>query len=296
MMLIKEVEERKPPTHQQHSSTTTTSQKRRKLQAVPRNGSIRPEKGSRPYVIPQENRDYILAMWCGDWSELPQDSIRMLGAQNGPVQEDATSLLYTLGSHQDRNSHLVRLACLGPYLFGSTFFSKDCEVWARSAGIYFDPSKLVDSNMSAEVREAIMVLDTLAYHISFVLDICNMSRCTPSTTLHMAEKHKTFLRDFDKEAHYSTVRSMVEASDFFRLFRKKLTTSLGEEQILACFMIALKVSLAHCHGALDTMLTYIREKTYFFSGEELHSDVQAFCVALSPRMPMDYASEEIKFS
>ncbi|XP_054926804.1 cell adhesion molecule Dscam1-like isoform X1 [Dermacentor andersoni] len=38
------------------------------------------------------------------------------------------------------------------------------------------------------------------------------------------------------------------------------------------------------------------EKTYFFSGEELRSDVQAFCVALSPRMAMEYASEEIKFS
>ncbi|KAL1474641.1 hypothetical protein MTO96_020533 [Rhipicephalus appendiculatus] len=38
------------------------------------------------------------------------------------------------------------------------------------------------------------------------------------------------------------------------------------------------------------------EKTYFFGGEELHSDVQAFCVALSPRMAMDYATEEIKFS
>ncbi|KAL1487360.1 hypothetical protein MTO96_030974 [Rhipicephalus appendiculatus] len=40
----------------------------------------------------------------------------------------------------------------------------------------------------------------------------------------------------------------------------------------------------------------IVEKTYFFSGEELHSDLQEFCVALSPRMAMEYASEEIKFS
>ncbi|XP_077564303.1 cell adhesion molecule Dscam1-like [Haemaphysalis longicornis] len=37
------------------------------------------------------------------------------------------------------------------------------------------------------------------------------------------------------------------------------------------------------------------EKTYFFNGDELHSeDVEAFCVALSPRM--EYATEEIKFS
>lgn len=39
------------------------------------------------------------------------------------------------------------------------------------------------------------------------------------------------------------------------------------------------------------------EKTYFFSGEEMHSeDVEAFCVALSPRMDMEYSSEQIKFS
>ncbi|XP_075749711.1 uncharacterized protein LOC142814588 [Rhipicephalus microplus] len=38
------------------------------------------------------------------------------------------------------------------------------------------------------------------------------------------------------------------------------------------------------------------EKTYFFSEEELERDVQAFCVALSPRMTTDYGSEEIKFS
>uniref|UniRef100_A0A131YZM2 E3 ubiquitin-protein ligase TTC3 n=1 Tax=Rhipicephalus appendiculatus TaxID=34631 RepID=A0A131YZM2_RHIAP len=199
-------------------------------------------------------------MWCGDWSQLPQDSLRFLvTSQNSPVLEDAKSRLYTLGTPQDGNSHLVRVACLGPYLFGSTFFSKDCEIWARSSGIYYHPSKLVDSNISAEIREAILVLDTLAYHVSFVLVICNLHEYGPATTIHMAEKHRGFLTDFDKETIYSSVRSMVESSDFFRLFRKKLTvTALREEQILGCFMIALKVSLAHCNGALDTMLTYIR--------------------------------------
>ncbi|KAL1487364.1 hypothetical protein MTO96_030978 [Rhipicephalus appendiculatus] len=124
-----------------------------------------------------------------------------------------------LGTPQDGNSHLVRVACLGPYLFGSTFFSKDCEIWARSSGIYYHPSKLVDSNISAEIREAILVLDTLAYHVSFVLVICNLHEYGPATTIHMAEKHRGFLTDFDKETIYSSVRSMVESSDFFRLFR-----------------------------------------------------------------------------
>ncbi|KAH7951740.1 hypothetical protein HPB52_012171 [Rhipicephalus sanguineus] len=206
-------------------------------------------------------RGHSPAMWCGDWSQLPQESLRFLVAssQNGPVLEDAKSRLFTLGTPDDGNSHLVRVACLGPYLFGSTFFSKDCEIWARSSGIYYHPSKLVDSNISAEIREAILVLDTLAYHVSFVLVICNLHEYGPATTIHMAEKHRGFLTDFDKETIYSSVRTMVESSDFFRLFRKKLTvTSLREEQILGCFMIALKVSLAHCNGALDTMLTYIR--------------------------------------
>lgn len=198
-------------------------------------------------------------MWCGDWSQLPQESLRFLTSSSQSSLEDVKSQLYTLGTPDDGNNHLVRVACLGPYLFGSTFFSKDCEIWARSSGIYYHPSKLVDSTVSAEIREAILVLDTLAYHVSFVLVVCNMREYGPFTTVHMAEKHKGFLTDFDKETIYSNVRSMVESSDFFRLFRKKLTvSSLREEQVLGCFMIALKVSLAHCNGALDTMLTYIK--------------------------------------
>ncbi|XP_072144292.1 uncharacterized protein [Dermacentor andersoni] len=198
-------------------------------------------------------------MWCGDWSQLPQESLRFLTSSSQSSLEDAKSLLYTLGTPDDGNNHLVRVACLGPYLFGSTFFSKECEIWARSSGIYFHPSKLVDSTISTEIREAILVLDTLAYHVSFVLVVCNVREYGHSNVAHMAEKHKGFLTDFDKETIYSNVRSMVESSDFFRLFRKKLTvSSLREEQILGCFMIALKVSLAHCNGALDTMLTYIK--------------------------------------
>ncbi|XP_075549708.1 uncharacterized protein LOC142583223 isoform X3 [Dermacentor variabilis] len=198
-------------------------------------------------------------MWCGDWSQLPQESLRFLTSSSQSSLEDAKSLLYTLGTPDDGNNHLVRIACLGPYLFGSTFFSKECEIWARSSGIYYHPSKLVDSTISTEIREAILVLDTLAYHVSFVLVVCNVREYGHSNVAHMAEKHKGFLTDFDKETIYSNVRSMVESSDFFRLFRKKLTvSSLREEQILGCFMIALKVSLAHCNGALDTMLTYIK--------------------------------------
>lgn len=204
----------------------------------------------------------IPGMWCGDWSQLPQESLRFFGpnSQSAPAVEDGKSLLYTLGNPNDGNNHLVRVACLGPYLFGSSFFSKDCEIWARSSGIYYHPAKLVDNTVNAEVREAILVLDTLAYHVSFVLVVCKVrENGSPYAAVRMADKYKGFLDEFDKETIYANVRSLVEASDFFRLFRKKLTiSSLREEQIIGCFMIALKASIAHCHGALDTMLTYIK--------------------------------------
>ncbi|XP_077562679.1 uncharacterized protein LOC144178592 isoform X2 [Haemaphysalis longicornis] len=199
-------------------------------------------------------------MWCGDWSQLPQECLRFLSSSSPsePFLEEARSLLYTLGNAEDGNSHLVRIACLGPFLFGCTFFSKDCEIWARSAGLYYSRAQLVDST-NAEIREAILVLDTFAYHVSFVLVVCSEHGEGPCTGPRLSEKYKLFLEDFDRETIYTNVKTLVESSDIFKLFRKKLTISvLREDQIQCCFMIALKASIALRNGFLDTMLMYIK--------------------------------------
>ncbi|KAM7314290.1 E3 ubiquitin-protein ligase TTC3 isoform X2 [Ixodes scapularis] len=205
-----------------------------------------------------QNLRRACAMWSGDWSQFPQESLRLLNSkvETKSFLEDVKSLIFTLGSAEDGDNHMVRVACLGPYLLATTYFSKDCEIWARSSGIFFHPSKLSDNALTPEIREVILVLDTLAYHVCLLLVVSTGgNKCHIGCGLE--NKHQNFLKEFDKEVVYSKVVALVEPSEFFKAFRKKLQTTLKDEQILGCFMIALKASMAHCSGALDTMLTFI---------------------------------------
>lgn len=197
-------------------------------------------------------------MWCGDWGQLPQELLRFISSdtQSDLFLQEAKSALYTLGNSEDWDSQAVRVACLGPYLFGSHFFNKVCEVWARACGICYDQSRLQDASITDEVRETILVLDTLAYHVSFSLIVCSPRDVRPFAINRLAERYQAFLMDFDKEGSYPKAVALVEPSDFFKFYRKKLRTSLKESQILGCFMIALKASIAHCNGNLNPALTY----------------------------------------
>ncbi|KAM7314289.1 E3 ubiquitin-protein ligase TTC3 isoform X2 [Ixodes scapularis] len=197
-------------------------------------------------------------MWSGDWGQFPQESLRLLNSkvETKSFLEDVKSLIFTLGSAEDGDNHMVRVACLGPYLLATTYFSKDCEIWARSSGIFFHPSKLSDNALTPEIREVILVLDTLAYHVCLLL-VASTGGNKCHIGCGLENKHQNFLKEFDKEVVYSKVVALVEPSEFFKAFRKKLQTTLKDEQILGCFMIALKASMAHCSGVLDTMLTFI---------------------------------------
>lgn len=201
-------------------------------------------------------------MWCGDWHQLPQETVCLLKESEDCklYLEEAHDLLYSLGNEDDENdmSRSVRVACLDPYLFGHSFFSKETEAWARSSGIY--SLKITDNDYSREVREIILVMDTLAYHISVLLILSSDSKHVMPCS-RLSEEHKVLLCQFDEETAYMRAASIIQPSSIYGIFRKKLRpTTLNEEQVLGCFVVALKAALAHSSGSLGHVLHHVLEE------------------------------------
>ncbi|XP_064470323.1 uncharacterized protein LOC135385077 [Ornithodoros turicata] len=203
-------------------------------------------------------------MWCGDWRNLPQETLCLLrkSEECRTYLEEAQHYLYTLGNEEDENdmSRIVRVACLEPYLFGHSFFNKETETWARCSGIYHATIKVTESEFSREVREIVIVLDTLAYHISLLIQLTTATNMTQPIS-HLSEEQQDLLTLFDEQTSYAKAASLVKPSDIYSIFRKKLrVASLREEQVLGCFLIALKAALAQSSGSLGGMLSNILEE------------------------------------